>query len=59
MSEDPPVYLSREFVCEKCHRTFTPTGPELDALLAMERHFNLAPEQASLLCERCRHEVKQ
>lgn len=56
MSEDPPPYLSRQFVCERCAKAIEPSTDEALALLALERHFGLAPEKASLLCEECQRE---
>lgn len=54
MSEPPlPPYISREFVCSRCGRTFEPSLEEAEAMAELERTFGLPPENASAMCEEC------
>lgn len=53
MSEDVPPYLSRQFVCEVCGKTFEPSPLEAEALLELERTFGISGEQCSGVCEEC------
>jgi hypothetical protein len=54
MSEPPPPpYISREFVCQVCGKTFTPSAEESESLAELERTFGLKPESASATCEEC------
>jgi DNA-directed RNA polymerase subunit RPC12/RpoP len=58
MSEEPPYYGSRIFVCAKCHREFTPTLDEVEAMDFLELGFGLPKDQASMVCVECEKEVK-
>jgi hypothetical protein len=53
MTEPPAQYLSRQFVCRICGKSFEPPPDEAEALAELERAFGMKAENASSVCEEC------